>query len=280
MTKWLVALFAILFGQQVWAAEPRWMLLPDMPQLPPAKASGHATVNGAKLWYATFGAGEPVMLLHGGLANANYWGHQVRFLMKTHRVIVMDSRGHGRSGKDGKPVGYDLMADDVIGVLDLLKVQKTAIVGWSDGAILGLDIAMRHPERLTKLFAFAANYDPSGVADISSSKVFTAYMDRAGKEYEKLSPTPKGYGDFRAAIEKMWDSQPNWTAEQLGKIKTFTWIVDGDHDEAIKRPHTEDMAAMIPNAGLLIQPWASHFAFLQAPSEFNADLARFLAAKP
>ena len=103
----------------------------------------------------------------------------------------MDSRGHGRSTRNAEPYGYDLMASDVVGLMDFLKIPKAAIVGWSDGAILGLDIAMQHPERLSKLFAFAANSDPSGVADIGQSPVFNAFIARAEKEYEKLSPTPR-----------------------------------------------------------------------------------------
>jgi len=75
-------------------------------------------VNGVKIWYAEFGQGDPVVLLHGGLANANYWGDLVPVLAKSHQVIVMDSRGHGRSSRDGKPFGYDLMASDVLGLMD------------------------------------------------------------------------------------------------------------------------------------------------------------------
>ena len=189
----LAALLLIFVVSAAHAAEPQWMTLPSTPTLPSAAQSGLAPVNGIKIWYATFGRGEPVILLHGGLANSNYWGLLVRALAPKYRVIVMDSRGHGRSSRDDRPYGYDLMASDVIALMDFLKVPKVAIVGWSDGAILGLDIAMHHPERLSRLFAFAANSDPSGVADIASSPVFNAYIARAEKEYEALSPTPKEY---------------------------------------------------------------------------------------
>ncbi len=84
----------------------------------------------------------------------------------------MDSRGHGRSTRDDQPYSYSLMASDVIDLMNFLRIDKTAIVGWSDGAILGLDIALHHPERLIKVFAFAANSDPSAVNDISKSEVF------------------------------------------------------------------------------------------------------------
>ncbi len=257
-------------------AAPQWLTLPSTPHLPKAVESGLAPVNGIKIWYATFGRGEPVILLHGGLANANYWGHQVRALQQRYRVIVMESRGHGRSSRNAQPYGYDLMASDVLGLMDHLKIDKAAIVGWSDGAIIGLDIAMHHPERVSKLFAFAANSDPSGVADISRSDVFNAYIARAGEEYQRLSPTPSQYKAFVDEITKMWESQPHWTEADLAKVTVPTWIVDGDHDEAIKRENTEFMAAHIPGAGLLIQPEVSHFSFLQDPRQFTDDVLHFL----
>lgn len=264
------------------AAEEPWMTLPPTPSLPKAAKSGLAPVNGIKLWFATFGPanGKPVILLHGGLGNADYFGLQVAALAKKYRVIVMDSRGHGRSTRDDRPFGYDLMAEDVIGLLDYLKVEKAAVVGWSDGAILGLDIALHHPDRITKLFAFAANSDPSGVSDISTSKVFNAYIARTSAEYAKLSPTPKEYQAFLDQIGKMWASQPGFTKGDLGNITTPTWVVDGDRDEAIKRENTEFIAAHIPGSGLLILPRVSHFAFLQDPKGFNEALLHFLETVP
>jgi pimeloyl-ACP methyl ester carboxylesterase len=277
MRRFAVAfVFSMRLATFAASAEPQWMTLPSTPTLPPAAQSGTAPVNGIRIWYAVFGQGDPVILLHGGLANANYWGNQVRGLQTRYRVVVMDSRGHGRSTRNDAPYGYDLMASDVIGLMDFLKIRKATIVGWSDGAILGLTIALAHPERLTKLFAFAANSDPSGVADIAHSPVFNDFITRAEREYEKLSPTPKEYKTFLAQIEKMWETQPNWTASQLKMITVPTWIVDADHDEAIKRENTEFMAAQIPNAGLLLQPEVSHFSFLQDPQQFNADVLHFL----
>ena len=272
----VVVAFLVMVSLGAAHAAPRWMNLPPTPTLPRAAQSGFAPVNGIRVWYAMFGRGDPVVLLHGGLANSNYWGHQGRALQRHYQVIVMDSRGHGRSSRDQKPYGYDLMASDVVALLDHLKIKKAAIVGWSDGAIIGLDIAMKHPERVSRLFAFAANSDPSGVADIASSDVFNAYIARAGDEYKRLSPTPTEYQGFVAEITKMWESQPKWTATDLAAIKVPTWIVDGDHDEAIKRDNTEFMAANIPGAGLLIQPEVSHFSFLQDPEQFNEDVLRFL----
>jgi pimeloyl-ACP methyl ester carboxylesterase len=257
-------------------AAPPWMVLPPTPSLPTPVSSGVAHVDGIGLWYAEFGRGEPVLLLHGGLANSNYWGNQVRALMSHYRVIVMDSRGHGRSSRDARPIGYDLMADDVVGLLDTLKIKRVAVVGWSDGAIIGLDIAMRYPGRLSKLFAFAANYDTAGVADIVHSPVFTAFEARAGREYAALSPTPKDYGRFITAITAMWAHQPHWHESDFRRITAPTWIVDADHDEAILPDQPRTMAKWIPDAGLLIEPDVSHFAFLQDPDQFTRDVEHFL----
>jgi pimeloyl-ACP methyl ester carboxylesterase len=236
-----------------------------------------ARLNGIALWYATTGEGPPVLLLHGGLANSDYWGNQVTALRPHHTVIVMDSRGHGRSARDTRPFGYDLMADDVVALLDHLNLPRADILGWSDGAIIGLDLAIRHPARIGKVFAFAANSKTEGVQDnVDKNPIFAAFIARAGKEYARLSPTPSGYDDFVAQISRMWATQPNWTDAQLQSIRAPVLIADGDHDEAIRRAHTEYMAATIPGAGLLILPNTSHFAFLQDPALFNDAVLRFL----
>jgi len=281
MTRFLQALVALLFATQLLghpanAQSERWMTLPPTPSLPTPVSSGKAEVNGASIWYAVFGKGSPVVLLHGGLANSNYWGNQVPALAAKHQVIVIDSRGHGRSTRSSAPYGYELMASDVLGVMDQLGVKQAAIVGWSDGAIIGLSLAMHHPDRVARLFAFAANSDPSGVKDVDKSPVFQQFIARGEKEYEALSATPKEYKKFVEEISRMWASQPHWTKDDLAKITVPTWIVDGDHDEAIERSNTELMAGAIPKAGLLLQPEVSHFSMLQDPAQFTADVLHFL----
>lgn len=258
------------------AQSERWMTLPPTPSLQAPAQSGRVEVNGASIWYAVFGSGPPVVLLHGGLANSNYWGNQIPALARKYQVIVIDSRGHGRSTRGAQPYGYELMASDVLGVLDKLGIPKAAIVGWSDGAIIGLSLALNHPDRVSRLFAFAANSDPSGVKDVDQSPVFRSFIARAEKEYEALSATPKDYKRFVEEISAMWATQPNWSREDLARIKVPTWIVDGDHDEAIERSNIELMADAIPDAGLLLQPEVSHFSMLQDPAQFTADVLRFL----
>ena len=117
-----------------------------------------------------------------------------------------------------------------------------------------------------KVFAFAANTVTSGVKEgVEQNPTFAAFIKGAGHEYEAYSTMPKDYDAFVEQISKMWASQPNWTDAQLKAISAPVLVADGDHDEAIKREHTEYIAATIPGAGLLILPNASHFAFLQDP---------------
>lgn len=110
--------------------------------------------------------------------------------------------------------------------------------------------------------------------------MFNAYIARTQKEYEKLSHTPKEYKTFFAQLSYMSSTQPNFTKEQLQTITVPVLIVDGDHDEVVKRENTEFMAAKIPHAGLLLQSKVSHFSFLQAPQQFNNDVLNFLRTAP
>jgi pimeloyl-ACP methyl ester carboxylesterase len=170
------------------------------------------------------------------------------------------------------------MTDDVVALMDKLGIGKASIVGWSDGGIIGLDMAIRHPERLDKLFAFGANYNLSGLKpDIDKNATFNAYIERAGGDYARLSSTPNDYDAFVNAIVAMWSTQPDFSKEQMGAIKSPVAIADGEHDEAIKLEHNEEMAKLIPGAKLVILPGVSHFAFSQKPEEFNKAVLDFLA---
>ena len=256
-----------------------WQQLPPPAAMPKAEESGYAPVNDIQMYYAVFGSGEPLLLLHGGLGNSDYWGNQVPAFAKHYRVIVADSRGHGRSTRSAQPYSYQLMASDVLALMDHLKIDKASIVGWSDGGIIGLDLAMNHPERLTKLFAFGANYNVGGLRDdIDTNKTFNTYIEKAGLDYRHLSKTPDQYDAFVEQISGMWNSQPDYTPAQLGKISVPTMIADGAHDEGIRQEHTKEMARLIPGATLLILPDVSHFAMWQNPAEFNQAVLDFLMA--
>lgn len=258
--------------------------LPPTPALPAGTVGRHAEIQGARIWYAEWGvksADAPVLLLHGGFGNSNYFGHLIPVLVAHHyRVIAVDSRGHGRSTRSVAPLSYDLMARDVIALLDELKIPKVYLVGWSDGGIIGLDMAINHPDRLAGLFAFGANADVSGLRDgTDKTPVFGAYLKRTAQEYRALSPTPQDFDGFTAAVNKMWETLPAFTHAELASIKVPTTIADGEYDEAIKQSHDEYMAHAIPGARLVILPGVSHFAMLQDPRAFNAAVLRFLSGE-
>ena len=269
----------VFLGWALSAPAQQWTQLPPTPELPKPEHSGMAAVNGIRIWYAVFGHGEPVILVHGALGNSNYWGLQVPALARHYKVIVLDSRGQGRTTWNSEPpLSFHLMASDVLALMDALHIPKAALVGWSDGGIIGLDIAIHHPERLTKLLAFGANSDPSAIKDdIQQQPAFSEYSRRTKDEYQKLSPAPNQLKAFSEQLGKMEDTEPHFTDDQLRIIKVPTWIVDGDRDEGIKREDTDHMAALIPGAGELILPNVSHFAMLQDPEQFNDALLHFLS---
>jgi pimeloyl-ACP methyl ester carboxylesterase len=268
----------VLWATASIAVQP-WQRLPPTPSLPPGTVSRYANVQGARLWYAEWGSGSaPVLLLHGGYGNANYFGNLIPALVKHgYRVIAMDSRGHGRSTRTSAPYTYHMMAEDVIGLLDQLKLHRVSLVGWSDGGCIGYDLALHHPERLARLFAFGADADVSGLKDgFDQNPVFAAYLRRVKVEYAQLSPTPGDWDDFSAAVGKMWETLPAFTAEELRSIRVPTTIADGEYDEGIRPEHNRYLTATIPGAKLVILPNVSHFAMLQDPAAFNAAVIEFL----
>ena len=260
-------------------------LLPTPPALPTADREGRVAHDGAQIWYAVYGnppadGRPPVILLHGGDASSDIWGFQVPALVAAGRqVIVIDSRGHGRSSWDGR-LGYELMASDVIAVMDALGVSHADVVGWSDGAILGLIMAMRQPERVRRIFAFGANTDvvgglrPLGALAPVSRRAFGLLRDA----YARDTGSARGFDSLMGAVMRMQLTQPNYLADKLAAIHgPAIAIADGDHDEIIHHRHTEYLARTIPNAELIWLRGAGHFAPLQAPDAFNAAVLSFLS---
>jgi pimeloyl-ACP methyl ester carboxylesterase len=209
---WLLLTIVLVMVALPARAVERWQTLPPTPAPIPSKHGGYVNANGISIYYAMYGQGSPVILLHGGLANSDWWGNQIPALATHHTVMVMDSRGHGRSTRDAQPYSYDLMADDVVALFDALKLRKTDVVGWSDGGIIGIDLAIRHPDRVGKIVAFGANTMTSGTRDdTDKNPTFLSALARAEKQYPIYSATPKEYQAFFDQISKMWADQPNWT---------------------------------------------------------------------
>lgn len=255
-----------------------WKTTPLPGPMPAATSHGLAEVNGVTLYWATYGAGAPVILLHGGAGNGDHWANQVPALAEKFKVIVVDSRGHGRSTRDGAPLSYALMADDLLALMDQLGLEKAALVGWSDGGAVALDVAIRHPERVSKLVPYGTNFNLAGLRS-GGGATFPAYFARCAADYAKLSPTPKDYQGLQDALRPMWRTQPNYTSAQLAGIKVPTLVLDGDHDEIIRQAHVKELARLIVGARLVLIPDSSHFALFQQPAAFNRAVLEFLTAK-
>lgn len=234
--------------------------------------------DGARIWYATYGSGAPVILLHGGLGHSGNWGYQVPALVRSdYRVVLIDSRGHGRSTRDARPYSYELMASDVLAVMDTLNLEEAGLVGWSDGACTGLVLASQAPERVAGVFFFACNMDPSGAKEVEFGPVLKRCFSRHVKDYARLSSTPDKFDEFSDAVGLMQRTQPNYSAQDLAQISVPVAIVHSEHDEFIKREHAEYLARNIPNAEFIYLPGVSHFAPLQRPEQFNNAILAFLS---
>ena len=234
----------------------------------PALPAAFAEVNGIEMYYRIVGKGPPILLIPGGLSDQHVWDAQLPILARHHTVIVADSRGQGRSTRTTEPLTYGLMADDYVALLDFLQIDKVDLVGWSDGGIIGLDIAMRYPERLKSLFAQAANVSPEGN---------TGYIEARAEG--RPIPELRHYESIDKEIHALWANEPNYTDDELSKIAVRTAIVIGDHDTAITREHTEFIASQIPGAELIILPDSGHGVPVDNPRLYAHTVLKFIDGK-
>lgn len=249
--------------------------------LPATGDQGTVENEGARIWYADYGSGEPVILLHGGMGHSGNWGYQLPALVDAgYRVILIDSRGHGRSTRDARPFSYELMATDVAAVMDALGLESARLAGWSDGACIALVLASKAPARVAGVFFFACNMDPGGVKEFVFTPVIGRCLNRHRQDYAQLSATPDQFDDFSQAVNLMQDTQPNYSESDLAAIRVPVTIVHSEQDEFIKREHAEYLARSIPNADFVLLRDVSHFAPLQRPAQFNRALLGFLDGFP
>lgn len=248
------------------------------PPLPTPDRAGHVTHDGANIWFASIGRGHPVILLHGGLGHSGNWNHQAFALADAgYRVILIDSRGHGRSTRNDQPYTYELMAGDVLAVMNALAIDRAALVGWSDGACIALVLGGQHPGRVDGVLFFACNMDPSGTLPFVPTPVIERCFARHKQDYAALSATPDDFDGFVEAVGVMQRSEPNYTPDDLRKIAVPVTILHSDGDEFIKPEHARYLADTIPGAQLVTLPGGTHFAPLQRPALFNDALMTFLA---
>jgi pimeloyl-ACP methyl ester carboxylesterase len=276
----LLTLASLLFFAFPAFAQTAAMPLPPTPVLPEPSHQGIVTLTDARIWFATFGNRDAraVLLLHGGGGSSDYWGNLVRQLAATYHVIVIDSRGQGRSTNEAAMISYRQMAADAIAVLDHIGVTQTAVIGWSDGANTGFYLALSRPDRIRALFAFAGNANPAGYQPNANPAAMRAYVARTKKEYQTLSPQPERYSEIMGQLSAMWKTEPNLTASEFGRIRARAAIVHAEQDEVIRRAHSEWIAKQIPGAAFVLLPEAGHFAPMQQPEAFHKAVRDFLTA--
>jgi pimeloyl-ACP methyl ester carboxylesterase len=232
-------------------------------------------VNGVKIYYETYGSGPPVLVLHGGTAFIETMHYQITALAPDHFVIAPDSRGHGRSTDAAGPLHYHDMAEDMIGLLDHLRIAKADLVGWSDGGIIGLDLALHHPERIGRMVVIGTNFDLSGVSGNVAPPADDPSLAGRREFYRRLSPTPDRWPEFYTKVTTMWRTEPNYTRAELGRIRSPVLVMAGERD-SIRREHTDALARAIPGAKEVIVPGADHMGPLTNPQFVNAQITAFL----
>ena len=247
--------------------------LPAFGKEPAKPATGtHVEVNGVRLYYEIHGQGKPLVLLHANGGNITTMSRQTEHFSQFHQIIAIDSRGHGQSEQGAEPLTYERMAADVVALLDKLKIPSTDILGWSDGGILGLLIAIQHPQRVGKLAVMGANLNPEGAYDWAQKWV--AREDRKTDRMIANEDTTRDWGFYKQQLDLM-GRQPNIPVADLKSITAPTLIIAGDKD-IIRAEHSQLIFESIPKAQLCIMPGATHMAPISDHELFNVTVERFL----
>lgn len=238
-----------------------------------AAHGAYATVNGIRLYYETYGAGAPLVVLHGNGGNLAAMHYQIDFFRATRQVIAIDSRGHGRSEMGATPLTYEKIADDVAALLAQLRAAPADVIGWSDGGIVALQLALRHPKRVRRIALSGANLDiaalkPEDLASMRAELADVRAKLAAGDRSPRLL-------QLEQHLVLMVDQTPI-TAADLRRITCPALVLAGEHD-MIPEPSTRAIAVGLPHAQLHIFQGASHGALQEVPAEFNRIVAEFLA---
>jgi pimeloyl-ACP methyl ester carboxylesterase len=240
-------------------------------------AGKYAEVNGMKMYYEVSGQGDPLIVLHGAYMNIPSMGEIIPKLAKSHKVYALEFQGHGRTNDIDRPITYYNLADDVAAFMNAVGIEQADVFGYSMGSAAGLQLVIRHPEKVKKLVAASVAYDVQGWQPVFrdmipqlSIDMFTSLPFEA--EYRKLAPNPEG---FRGLVEKLiaLEKEPMSWKEDVMKIKTPILIIAGDADVATLE-HTVDlfrllgggvmgdMGVPLPASRLAILPATSHTAVI------------------
>jgi pimeloyl-ACP methyl ester carboxylesterase len=235
------------------------------------KAAGHRfTHDGVSLYYEVYGAGEPLLLIHGNGGSIADLRAQIAHFRKRYRVIAMDSRDQGKSADSLGKLTYEAMTDDLAALIDHLKVGPVNVLGWSDGGIEALLLGIRHPSKVKKIASMAANLNPSENALYPEIIALVKSMVEALPAAQKTTPV----GRRELKVTGMMLEEPNIDVKALESITAPTLVLASDHD-LIRDEHTVEIYHHIPNSQLVIFPNATHMIPFDDPATFNATVERF-----
>ncbi len=245
----------------------------DVPYGNNAAAGAHVTVNGIKLYYETYGTGQPILQIHGNDLSISSMGYQIAFFSTRYKVIAADSRGHGKSEIGTGRLTYEQMAEDLNALLEKLKTKPVYVLGWSDGGIIGLLLAIRHPDKVDKLAIMGANLNPEGAYNWALKWVIQ--QDKHAAAMIARGDTSQPWSVMRQHLDLL-GRQPHIPVTDLAKVQAPTLVMAGDKD-VIRDDHTLQIFHGIPQAHLAIFPGATHMIPWQNHELFDHTVERFFS---
>jgi pimeloyl-ACP methyl ester carboxylesterase len=237
-----------------------------------AAAGKYYNIRGIKMYCEIYGSGKPLLMIHGNGGSMSAFSNNIPYFAKKYTVIAVDSRSQGKSIDIKDSLSFEMMADDFAALLDTLHIDSVYVIGWSDGGINALLLAIRHPEKVIKLVSTGANLWPDSTALIPSLwKEMQAYYDTS---FNKKRTTEKEKNDWK--IFMLDYNQPHIPLSALHTIKCPSLIICGDHD-LIPIPHTKLIAENIPNSIFWVVPNSGHATLIEHKDEFNKKADEFFS---
>jgi pimeloyl-ACP methyl ester carboxylesterase len=238
--------------------------------------------NGVDTYYEVDGApeGEPVVLLHGGFVSNESWAPQRAALAERYRLYLPERRGHGRTPDVPGPLGYGVQAEDTIAFMAAVGLPSAHLIGWSDGGIIALEVALRRPDLVRSLILIGAVAHVDGATAEAQLELAAMTADGLGpyirEMYDRLSPD--GPEHFEVVFERLvtvWRSEPTHELSELAAISAPTLILVGDRD-VVSVEHASAMQHSMPNGQLAVVPGADHFLLFSKPELANRLFLDFL----